>query len=236
MSRAIVPADLTPEQARTLTDEIKVQADILVPLVGQAYRGRAWRALGYESWDAYRLVEFPAVRVPVAERPAAAGELRGAGMSQRQIGDVLGVSHPTAAKAIDAGRPDGKGFPSNGQLAMSGGRAYERRMPARQEVADTIVADIDQQHAEGDARRTAELEAVPAVAEARFRSNFATALRRAGEICTFDPDRVAESFAATFPNDVGGSLDQFREWCDQVEQAHRDRQRAGLRVIRGGTS
>jgi predicted transcriptional regulator len=232
----VTNADLTAEQARALTDEIRTQADILVPLVIEAYRGRAWRALGYESWDAYRAAEFPAVRVAVEARPGVARELRGAGMSQRQVAGVLGVSHQTVGRSIDEGKSDGPAGPSDSQLAISGGRIYERRMPARQEVADAIVAGIDQQHAEGDARRTAELDAVPAVAEARFRSNFATALRRAGEITSFDPDRVAESFAATFPNDVGLSLRQFRDWCDRAEQAHLSRQRAGLRVIRGGAS
>lgn len=105
--------------------------------------------------------------------------------------------------------------------------------PKGQERGVAFMAGID---AGEDARRDAELAEVPDVAAARFRSNFATALRRAGELRTFEPDRVAEVFASNFHNDIGRSLESIREWCDQVERVHRERQRTGLRLISGGAA
>lgn len=62
--------------------------------VRQAYEGRAWAALGYESWEAYCGAEFDGARLwsSVEERHARTLALRDAGLSQRAIAAVLGTS------------------------------------------------------------------------------------------------------------------------------------------------
>lgn len=108
---------------------------------------------------------------------------------------------------------------------------------------DPLPAEIDeyvqqrvterQRHAEY-ARLDSELDAEMAGTDQRFRSNFATAARRAGEVTTFDAGRLAEVFDGNWDRDVGDLLRILREWCDATESAHRKYRSSGLRVINGG--
>ena len=43
-------AAVTAEQARSLTDRIKVAVEGTWHLITEAYTSRAWAALGYSSW------------------------------------------------------------------------------------------------------------------------------------------------------------------------------------------
>ena len=63
--------DMTAEQARAITDEIKAHVEVVWRLIATAYRHRAWIALGYESWDDYAREEFDvAARIRLSGRPA----------------------------------------------------------------------------------------------------------------------------------------------------------------------
>jgi hypothetical protein len=90
--------DLTAKQARSLTEQIKSSMGDLMGQVVKAFLGRAWIALGYESWPDYIKGEFnhaPLV-LPREERKAVAALLRGQGMSTRAIGAATGTSDFTA--------------------------------------------------------------------------------------------------------------------------------------------
>jgi len=50
--------DLSAEAARQLTEIIKGTAEHLFTLLYQAHQRKAWKALGYSSWQAYVAVEF----------------------------------------------------------------------------------------------------------------------------------------------------------------------------------
>jgi hypothetical protein len=52
------PSDLTPAEARALTDEIKASAATLLEQIHRAYTGRAHVALNYANWPAYVQAEF----------------------------------------------------------------------------------------------------------------------------------------------------------------------------------
>jgi hypothetical protein len=75
----------------------RIQAALAVVLedIIALYRGRAWIAMGYPSWDALCAAEFPGVRMPVPQRRDAVLELTEAGLSTRAIGAALGVSDGT---------------------------------------------------------------------------------------------------------------------------------------------
>lgn len=94
-----ITATLTADEARSLTDQIAKKIAGLVPLVKRAYEGRADKALGYASWHAYCEAELGGIRIPLADRPAAVAELRGAGMSTRAIGSAIGVD-PKDRKSV----------------------------------------------------------------------------------------------------------------------------------------
>lgn len=100
---AIPTATATAQEARTLTDQIKVAVEVAWHLVVKAYETRAWLALGYSSWDDYCTREFrnARLRLPREDRQEVVGSLRDAGLSIRAIaaatGDSVGTIHAELA-------------------------------------------------------------------------------------------------------------------------------------------
>lgn len=88
---------LDADEARALTDQIKDTAAVLWELIVAAYHGRAWIALGYESWDVYCIREFGSsrLRIPREERPDMVCSLRQAGLSIRAIASATGIDKNT---------------------------------------------------------------------------------------------------------------------------------------------
>lgn len=82
-----IVADLQPDEARSLTEQIKTLLGASWEMVKQAYQRRAWAALGYDSWDHYCAAEFGSTRLklPREERQEAVASLRDAGLSIRAI-------------------------------------------------------------------------------------------------------------------------------------------------------
>lgn len=55
---ALDTTPLTTETARQLTDHIRNASEVLWVLIARAHAGKAWEALGYETWGDYVKVEF----------------------------------------------------------------------------------------------------------------------------------------------------------------------------------
>ncbi|MDQ0281741.1 hypothetical protein [Rhodococcoides fascians] len=93
---------MTTVEARELTDEIRADVEHLWSKIERAYSERAWRALGYPSWDAYTAAEFDTVhlRLPKAERAGVVGSMRDAGMTVREIASATGMSVGTVSQAV----------------------------------------------------------------------------------------------------------------------------------------
>ena len=89
--------ELDADNARALTDQIKTRVESLWELIKQAYHGRAWVALGYQSWAAYCDNEFQTSRLglPREERAEVGASLRDSGLSIRAITAAPGVSRNT---------------------------------------------------------------------------------------------------------------------------------------------
>ncbi|MFF6781392.1 hypothetical protein [Streptomyces sp. NPDC012510] len=90
----------TQEQARALTDRIKVAVEGTWLLIQEAYTSRTWAALGYATWDAYCAAEFGTarLRLPREERQEVVASLRESGMSLRAISSATGISPATAMR------------------------------------------------------------------------------------------------------------------------------------------
>jgi hypothetical protein len=89
-------------KARELTDEIRstvANLERLPELVCAAYEGRAWKALDFDSWDAYCRFELDTdrVKIPRGDRGEIATQLRGRGLSVRAIASATGASVGTIA-------------------------------------------------------------------------------------------------------------------------------------------
>lgn len=98
-SESVREVDLTPAEARALTDRIKVAVEGTWLLIEQAYLSRAWAALGYTSWDVYCTREFGTarLRLPREERQEVVASLRESGLSIRAIASATGVDKNTVA-------------------------------------------------------------------------------------------------------------------------------------------
>jgi hypothetical protein len=92
-----IVAECTAEEARALTDRIKVGVEACWQLIAEAYQSRAWAALGYSSWDDYTTREFGTsrLRLPREDRQDVVASLRDAGLSDRAIEAATGVSRRT---------------------------------------------------------------------------------------------------------------------------------------------
>lgn len=92
----------TAEDARVLTDRIKVAVEGTWQLIREAYVSRAWAALGYDTWDAYCAAEFGTSRLalPREERREIVASLRESGLSTRAIGAAVGISEATVRREM----------------------------------------------------------------------------------------------------------------------------------------
>lgn len=93
------------QRARDLTEKIRTTLGVQWELIKDAYRERAWAALGYSSWDEYAGGEFPdhQIRLPREERREVVGSLREAGLSIRAIAATGVASKQTVERDLAAG-------------------------------------------------------------------------------------------------------------------------------------
>lgn len=86
----------TPEARR---DAIQRGLENLVPIIAAAYKARDWEHFGFDTWAGY-VASFGQLRLPRLERQAAVRELREEGLSQRAIGEALGVTPMTVGRDL----------------------------------------------------------------------------------------------------------------------------------------
>lgn len=124
--------ELSAGQARELTDRIKLAVEATWELIKEAYQSRAWKSLGYTSWDDYCTREFGTSRIklPREERQEVVSSMREIGMSMPAIasatGASLGTVHGTLSKLKASGElsdevkvtgTDGKTYTTKPQLS-----------------------------------------------------------------------------------------------------------------------
>jgi transposase-like protein len=126
----------THEEARALTDRIKIAVEGTWQLIREAYTSRTWAVLGYDAWDAYCTAEFgeTRLRLPREERQEVVASLRESGMSYPAISAATGLSVGTAHATVQAFKTES--LPSRTQ--GTDGKSYASREP---EVVDAELVD-----------------------------------------------------------------------------------------------
>lgn len=121
MSAVQIPL-LTRGEAEQLTTQICETVTDAYMLICCAFDGRADRALGYSSWQAYVEDCFPVSVRQVARdiRPERVAELRSQGKSLRAIASILGVHPSTVADDLSSG----VGFPTPDETVGLDGKRY----------------------------------------------------------------------------------------------------------------
>lgn len=144
-----VVADLTPDEARDLTDRIKATAEALWSLLAEAHDRQAWKALGYSSFSAYVEAEFDMSRrhayrlldqaLVIRELEHAAGVTHGSQISEREARDIkpnLDVVQQEIRDRIDSGEE-----PVTAIRSTVGNRSAPRPKSHLSEVTDAPPSD-----------------------------------------------------------------------------------------------
>lgn len=123
----IVPDELTRQEARELTDRIRVGLDTVWNDVAEAYTRVAHKALGYDSWDDYCATEFGSnrIKLPKEDRPEQIRSMFEQGVSIKAIVTATGVARNTVRNDL---RQGGQFDPPAKQLGQDG-KTYTRPEP-----------------------------------------------------------------------------------------------------------
>ncbi|MEV6791313.1 DUF4326 domain-containing protein [Streptomyces sp. NPDC051320] len=125
------------DDARTLTDRIKVAVEGTWLLIQEAYTSRAWAALDYATWDDYCAEEFGTsrLRLPREERQEVVASLRESGLSTRAIASATGMNQSTIARDL---RGDANASPA---VQGTDGKTYSAHLlpPAVRQVAALLL-------------------------------------------------------------------------------------------------
>lgn len=97
-----VTSVLSVDEARALTERIRQTGAVLWAQIVKAYQGRAWLALGYDSWDSYCDAEFDGcrLRLPREDRREVVASLAEQGMSTRAIAAATGINRETVRQEL----------------------------------------------------------------------------------------------------------------------------------------
>jgi hypothetical protein len=98
--------ELTKDEAEKLTTRIKARLsnwyafeDTITELALQAYYGQAFKALGYQTWNAYAAANVSELELPRSTQEAVnAAPINKGGISARSAAAISGTSDKTAAK------------------------------------------------------------------------------------------------------------------------------------------
>lgn len=123
-SELVSEAPITADRARALMDQARqglaMTAEGLAmatEALSEAWRVRAWEALGYDTWDALCDAELGVRIAPRSDRQAIVRQLAQEGMSSRAIGPALGISDRQARYDMATG---GQDFPPNPVTGLDG--------------------------------------------------------------------------------------------------------------------
>ena len=136
MTDVMIPS---ADQARSLTERIKVAVEGTWQMIREAYVTRAWASLGYGTWDAYCATEFGTARLalPREERREVVASLAESGLSVRAIAAATATPRETVRRDLAAGDPlsSGNGSPAR-PVQGTDGKTYGVARPAPEPPSD----------------------------------------------------------------------------------------------------
>lgn len=141
------PEPLNEADARELTDQISEGLADVHSLIVQAWEGRVWEALSFESWDAWIDANFRGLqlRPPREQREEVVQSMREAGMSVRAISQATDLSYSTVRRASSAGEPNGSPEHESNVVGLDG-KSYKkpkRPVPTAEDAAEFEDVSLD---------------------------------------------------------------------------------------------
>ena len=134
------PQPLNETDARELTNQIAEGLADVHALIVQAWEGRVWEPLGFETWDAWIDANFRGLqlRPPREQREEVVQSMREAGMSVRAISQATDLSYGTVQRST-SGDPNGSPE-QDAKVVGLDGKSYKR--PATTAEAPAEFADV----------------------------------------------------------------------------------------------
>ncbi|MCY1685115.1 hypothetical protein [Kocuria sp. SL71] len=138
------PQPLTEADARELTDQIAEGLADVHSLIVQAWEGRVWEPLGFETWDAWIDANFRGLqlRPPREQRDEVVQSMRDAGMSMRAISRATDLSYSTVQRVAPAGDPNGSPEESSNVVGLDGKSYKKAKEPTPTAEAPAEFADV----------------------------------------------------------------------------------------------
>ncbi len=129
------PQPLTEADARELTNQIAEGLADVHSLIVQAWEGRVWEPLGFETWDAWIDANFRGLqlRPPREQREEVVQSMREAGMSVRAISRATDLGVGTIHRA-SAGVPNGT---TEQESTGLDGKSYAAKKPAHKKTDES---------------------------------------------------------------------------------------------------
>jgi hypothetical protein len=232
----ITPADLSAEDARGKVDTVKALVSDAWSEVADLYRGRAWLALGYPSWDALCDAEFEGarIRLPREERREVVGSLREAGLSVRAIAAATGASVGNVHDDLS-----GVQNRTPGPVTGADGKSYAPTRPQPKSAPASAVEAVTEAWPraanESDGQPESDLVgewigSSQSVQDASYMHEFLKVVNRATTFMEFDAERIgqlADEHELGVIRDLPGRAER---WVSRAMHA-----RSGLRVVKGGS-
>ncbi|ALB02532.1 hypothetical protein [Kocuria palustris] len=135
---------LNEADARELTDQIAEGLADVHSLIVQAWEGRVWEALGFETWDAWIDANFRGLqlRPPREQREEVVLSMREAGMSMRAISQATDLSYGTVNRSARSGDPNGSPERDSNVVGLDG-KSYKRPAPTAEDAAEFADVSLD---------------------------------------------------------------------------------------------
>lgn len=256
----VVGSDMTAEQARSLTDEVRADAERLYEKLLRLHNGRAWRALGYDSWDVFIQAEFDmskrranqlvaharvvqAVEVGTVVPTSTADDRPGTTVPASETADRQTFLAPTSerqtrslARLLPAPNAEPKERTAAEQRVRDTWQKAASTAPRGTDGRPKITADhVERTVAEaqeGAVRDALDdyVSADPAVQNSMYIHKFMSAFQSGGKWLAFDVERVANLIDETDLILLGYHVESVGRFVEAVRRSRR-----GLRVINGGS-
>ncbi|MHA6686361.1 hypothetical protein [Mesorhizobium sp. A556] len=158
----VTPAELSKAEAKKLTQKIKTAVDELWPLFTKAHEGKAWKALGYLTWEAYVKAEFGMGR-------SRAYQLLDKGEVIQAIADATGTDvqrvGQISARDVEAVKDDLPAVTEQIKAKVDAGevpsKAVAETVAAARAAKEKAKAEKTAQQAENDRQREEHAAALP---------------------------------------------------------------------------
>jgi hypothetical protein len=157
----VTPAELTKAQAKKLTKQIKQATDHLWYLLGDAHEGKAWKALGYSTWEAYVQAEFGMTKRRADQLLEQGSVVEAIGYATGKTGNAF----PISKRDVDAVKQDLPGVTEEIKAKVDAGQPPEKAVAetiaAKRAEKEKTKAEKAAQQAENDRRREEHAAALP---------------------------------------------------------------------------